>query len=124
MWMDSLEPNLEWEDDDIYVTCIKPVIDTEMGRSLDPRHIENMTWEMKPEDVASAVYGLTNSRIESFIMSWAHQPGDGTDCLTLWDGCQSMVNSATGRINRLIQVYSVSRRGRQQASRKRVPPHC
>ena len=48
--------NLEWEDDDIYVTCIKPpVIDTEMGRSLDPRHIENMTWEMKPDDVAAGV---------------------------------------------------------------------
>lgn len=55
--------NLEWEDDDIYVTCIKPpVIDTEMGRSLDPRHIENMTWEMKPDDVATAVYGLTQRR--------------------------------------------------------------
>jgi hypothetical protein len=45
------------------VTCIKPpVIDTEMGRSLDPRHIENMKWEMKPDDVASAVYGLTQRR--------------------------------------------------------------
>jgi len=55
--------NLEWEDDNIYVTCIKPpVIDTEMGRSLDPRHIENMKWEMKPDDVASAVYGLTQRR--------------------------------------------------------------
>ena len=55
--------NIEWEDDDIYVTCIKPpVIDTEMGRSLDPRHIEYMTWEMKPDDVASAVYGLTQRR--------------------------------------------------------------
>lgn len=55
--------NIEWEDDDIYVTCIKPpVIDTEMGRSLDPRHIENMKWEMKPNDVASAVYGLTQRR--------------------------------------------------------------
>ena len=55
--------NLEWEGDDIYVTCIKPpVIDTEMGRSLDPRHIENMTWEMKPDDVAAAVYGLTQRR--------------------------------------------------------------
>ena len=55
--------NIEWEDDDIYVTCVKPpVIDTEMGRSLDPRHIENMTWEMKPDDVASAVYRLTQRR--------------------------------------------------------------
>lgn len=55
--------NIEWEDDDIYVTCVKPpVIDTEMGRSLDPRQIENMTWEMKPDDVASAVYGLTRRR--------------------------------------------------------------
>ena len=55
--------NIEWEDDDIYVTCVKPpVIDTEMGRSLDPRHIENMTWEMKPDDVASAIYGLTQRR--------------------------------------------------------------
>lgn len=55
--------NLEWEGDDIYVTCIKPpVIDTEMGRSLDPRHIENMTWEMKHSAVASAVFGLTQRR--------------------------------------------------------------
>ena len=55
--------NIEWEGDDIYVTCIKPpVIDTEMGRSLDPRHIENMTWDMKPEGVASALYRLTLHR--------------------------------------------------------------
>ena len=55
--------NIEWEDDDIYVTCIKPpVIDTAMGRSLDPRHIKDMMWEMKPDDVASAVYGLTRRR--------------------------------------------------------------
>ena len=55
--------NLEWESDDVYVTCIKPpVIDTEMGRSLDPRQLENMSWDLKPEAVASAVFGLTQRR--------------------------------------------------------------
>ena len=66
--------NLEWESDDIYVTCIKPpVIDTEMGRSLDPRHIENMTWEMKPDAVASAVFGLTQRRALHYVLGASTQ---------------------------------------------------
>ncbi len=61
--------NLEWEGDDIYVTCIKPpVIDTEMGRSLDPRQIENMSWDIKPEVVASAVLEMTRRRKLHFIL--------------------------------------------------------
>ena len=61
--------NLEWEGDDIYVTCIKPpVIDTEMGRSLDPRQIENMSWDIKPEAVASAVLEMTRRRKLHFIL--------------------------------------------------------
>lgn len=55
--------NIEWEDDDIFVTCVKPpVINTAMGQSLDPRHRENMKITMEPSDVAEAAFSLTQTR--------------------------------------------------------------
>lgn len=55
--------NIEWEDDDIFVTCVKPpVINTAMGQSLDPRHTENMKITMEPSDVAEAAFSLTQTR--------------------------------------------------------------
>ena len=61
--------NLEWESDDIYVACVKPpVIDTEMGHSLDPRHIEKMTISMQPDDVADTVFKLTLQRQPQVVL--------------------------------------------------------
>ena len=45
-----------------------------MGRSRSSAHREYDLGN-EADDVASAVYGLTQRR--GFIMSWAHQPADG-----------------------------------------------
>lgn len=49
--------NIEWKEHDIHVTAIKPpVVKTDMADALVPQLTKRLTVDLKPEDIADAVY--------------------------------------------------------------------
>jgi len=61
--------NIEWQEHDIHVTCIKPpVINTAMGHQLDARHLKTMKMDNEPEDVADNIFAMTQTKPLHFVM--------------------------------------------------------
>jgi short-subunit dehydrogenase len=86
--------NIEWREHGIHVTAIKPpVVKTDMADQLMPQLKKRLTVDLKPENVAKAVYKAVDGKQASYLITgkataWGladkYLPPFGRHALTEW----------------------------------------